>query len=320
MKKLFLISLSPVLLPLSVVSCGVVQETNDNFEFPKKQQSDFDKNQSINKLLDFFSNNDENKKKIYVSQQINKSTSKNTELKFAFVYDPVFIFDGGVVKTKVEDLRNTSIKIISNTLENDWYWTLFNIENFHYIFSPYGDKYTPLDNEKELFDETKNFLGSVSLKINNSKPNKLIALPYKEIPELKEHSAYLEKESWYLIFDNNKAIKVWKYKEDGQPKLRITSDLLVFKDTNNIEQQLQELEDQIYNQHLNEFETDYDNYKKYYSDEDENEFLMKRNDKKYLEFQAVNQFNNDFVNALNEINKDGIKIFRFTMRDIDEKN
>ncbi|MCU4117266.1 hypothetical protein N8G13_02195 [Mycoplasma zalophi] len=319
MKKLFLISLSSILLPLSVVSCSSTQENNNDFNFPKKQKNDFDKNPIINNLLDFFSNNNSNKKQIYVSQQINKSDSKNTELKFSFVYNPIFIFDGGIVQTKVEDLRNTSIKIIKNTLENDWYWTLFNLANFHYIFSPYGDKYTPLDNEKELFDETKNFFGSVSLKINNSKPNKLIKLPYKEIPELKKYSAYSEKESWYLIFDNNKAIKVWKYKENDEPKLRITSDLLVFKDTNNLEQQLVELENQIYSQHLNEFETDYDNYKKYYADEDENEFLMKRNDKKYLEFQAVNQFNNDFVNALNEINKDGIKIFRFTMRDINEK-
>ncbi|QJR44200.1 aromatic motif membrane protein [Mycoplasma miroungirhinis] len=320
MKKLLLISSSLLLplLPLSVMSCASQNQSSNLLSFPKKPQNNFAENIHINKLLDFFVNKDTNQKKIYVSQQTNKSSSKNTELKYSFVYDPIFIFNGGFGGSDFEDLRNISLKVIDNTLQNDWYWTLLNITSFNYIFSPYGDRYKPLDNEKELFQETQDFLNSISLKIQNLEPKQLITIKYNEIDKLKKYNVYKDKESWYLIFDENKAIKIWKYLDNNVPKLKITPDLLIFKDKKNISKQLTELEEEIFKQHQSQFNQDYENYSKYYSDQDEGEFLTKRNDKNYLEFQTVEQYNKNLVEAINKINEEKIKIFRFTMRDIDE--
>ncbi|WP_330463283.1 aromatic motif membrane protein [Metamycoplasma gateae] len=321
MKKLSLISLLSIPLPLITISC---QEEKTNDEFTKKQIKEFYKNPSITKMLDFFTNNDNAKKNIYVSQQQNKSNSKFDELKYAFVYNPIFIANATHNNGDYNFLANKSKDIIKNTLSIDWYWTLNNINKFDYNFNPYGDRYRSFAEEQEWFQEIKEKFNSLIINIKNNNPQQLVKVPIKEIEKLKSKNIYKEKEAWYLIFDDNKAIKIWKYLEDDKPKLQILPDLLIFKDIQNIKEQIIHIEDSVFKKRLENFNNNYESSKEdaELEDEpfDEEAFLNSRIDKIYMEFQGIYKYNENFVDVLREINKDELKIYRFSMRFINEKN
>ncbi|MBN4084315.1 MULTISPECIES: aromatic motif membrane protein [unclassified Mycoplasma] len=323
MKKLFLVSASLFILPISVISCiSSNEQKNQINSFNKKEKNYFYKNSSIETILNFFTNDNENEKNIYVFQQENKSDAKYNELKYAFVYDPIFITNSVHKNGDYNYLANKSKDVIKNALSNDWYWTLNNISHFKYIYNPYGDKYRAFDKEKEYFDQVKKDFGSLTINIKNINPTKLIKINYQDIDMLKNSNAYTDKESWYLIYDNNKAVKIWKFKENGVPKIQIMTDLLILNDSNNIEEQLQNLENLIYQKRLEEFNNEYEYAKGDAESEGETfndeSFLSDHNDEKYMEFQAIYQYNGHFTSALDEINKDGLNIYRFSMRFIDE--
>ncbi|MCU4706624.1 aromatic motif membrane protein [Mycoplasma sp. CSL7503-lung] len=325
MKKLFLTSFSLFALPISVISCISSQDQKkQNISYKVKEKNYFYKNTYIESILNFFSNQNENEKNIYVFQQENKSDAKYNELKYAFVYDPVFITNSVHKNGDYNYLANKSKDVIKNALSNDWYWTLNNISHFKYVFNPYGDKYRAFDKEKEYFEQVQNNFGSLTINIENINPMNLMKFDFKDIEMLKNSNIYTNKESWYLIFDNNKAIKIWKFIENGVPKIQIMTDLLVFNDSNNIEEQLKNLEDLIYQKRLEEFNREYEYAKEDAESEgetfDEASFFKEHNDKEYMEFQAIYQYNGHFTSALDEINKEGLKIYRFSMRFIDEQN
>ncbi|MDP4042746.1 aromatic motif membrane protein [Mycoplasmopsis arginini] len=325
MKKLLLTSLSSLILPFSAISCVNTNNNNDsNSSFEIKQKKYYYKNESINSILDFYTKNSKNNKNIYIFQQENKSDAKYNELKYAFVYDPIFIQNSVHRNGDYNYLTNKSKDIIEKSLSDDWYWVLNNLSSFKYIFNPYGDRYIAFPKEKEYFNQIKEIFKSLFVSVLDSKPTKLIKFPFQNIEKLMSKDVYTEKEAWYLIFDNNKAIKLWKYIENDTPKIQILPDLLVFKNTNNIEEQLTELEGLIHQKRLAEFNSDYESAKEdaefENEDFDEEAFLNKRIDKKYIEFQGIYKYNGHFVDAINEINKEELKIYRFSMRFIDEKN
>ncbi|MBZ4203922.1 hypothetical protein LAD70_03120, partial [Mycoplasma sp. CH-Wi4] len=92
MIKWFLGSLPTILLPLSIFSSLHISNKKNNnviVDNTKKSGEKLYKNQYINNMLDIFTENENNKKNIYVSIQENISHAKIDELKFAFVYDPI---------------------------------------------------------------------------------------------------------------------------------------------------------------------------------------------------------------------------------------
>ncbi|WP_045434347.1 aromatic motif membrane protein [Metamycoplasma canadense] len=334
MKKLFLANLPIALLPLSAISCIKQENTKiPSIDFEKKEQTKTKlyQNQFIKDMLNIFSQNDNHIKGIYISEQENISFAKYNELKYAFVFDPIFIQKSVHDHGENSFLAQTSKEIIQKTLSKDWYWTLNNITKFKFIFNPYGDRYKTFPKEKEQFNEVRNQFGSLINIIKNPEPTNLIKIPIPDIKKIQSVNDYNNKESWYLIFDNNKALKIWKYIENHKIYFQILPDLLVFKNYNNIKEMLIDLEDRIFQKRKKYFEKRYENDKedaKWEAEDegkefDENKFLKQKNDKQYMEFQGIYKYNDDFVDSLNEINNEsenGLKIYRFSMRFINEEN
>ncbi|MBZ4218410.1 aromatic motif membrane protein [Mycoplasma tauri] len=325
MIKWFLGSLPTILLPLSIFSSLHISNKKNNnviVENTKKSGEKLYKNQYINNMLNIFTENENNKKDIYVSIQENISHAKIDELKFAFVYNPIFIQKSVHDKGETSELAKTSKNVIRETLSNDWYWTLNNITKLIYNFNPYGDRYTTFDNEKKWFDTARENFGSLLMQIKNPLPTKLIKIPFNEIEQLKKYNSYTEKENWYLFFDNNKAIKIWKYKKNNEVKFQILPDLLIFSNLDNIENKLIEFENSIHSKRKKTIEREYNEAKEWAEldgeEFDEKDFFKDYVDEKYMEFQALYRYNGYFVDTLNEINKDKLKVFRFSMRFINE--
>ncbi|WP_427902743.1 aromatic motif membrane protein [Metamycoplasma alkalescens] len=407
MKKLFLATnLAFIPIPIIAISCKKKNQDQNQTNESAENKEKFEQNQHINKLLDFFSNNQKEKKEIYLSQQKNKSDSKFNELKAAFVYEPIIVQDSISGATEYELIIRNSRNVIKNTLENDWYWVLNNIKKFEFVYNPYEDAYKAFKNEKEWFKKTNDTFKSIITKINNKFPNSLIEkelkdFDFKEFEKKFEKQAeelikkyandeektkklleefrnkmknilsklgsfpniYKEKQAWYLIFDENKAIRLWKYIKSNKNVIRINTDLLVFNNKNNIEEQIIDIENKIHQKRKDDFERQFKEYfdelfyEKYEEiEESENKFSEEvdenkednleeknkdevvdlekkfiawakdKNDEKYLEFKATHKYNSFFTKVINEINNDSwsknkeLKIFRFSMRSIDEKN
>ncbi|BAW18482.1 lipoprotein [Mycoplasmopsis bovigenitalium] len=331
MKKLFLHSLTPILLSISTISCtkNIEQKQEKNV----KNESKLYENEHIAKMLKSYTSNKSDVANIYISQQENLPYSKFSELKYAFVYDPIFISKSvHNVGGEYQYLANTSKNVIKNTLSKDWYWTLNNIDKFKFIFNPYGDRYRAFNIEEKLFEHVKNELGSLIYSIKNTTPTKLITIPFQEIEQVARYNKFQEKETWYLVY-NNVALRIFKYKHNGNVVIQIHPDLLYFKDATNIENELKSIEKEIYEKRKSKFEKDYQEEKESaaeFEDEEFNEeqFIQQYTDDKFMEFQGIYQYNDYFVDALNSRNKintnsndfdkDQFNIIRFSMRFVNE--
>ncbi len=382
MKKLLTAStvVIPVALtPISLASCEIttskINNKNENdISMPKKEP--LYKNPFINEMLNFYTNNNNSLKKNYISLQENKSNALFDELKFSLTYYPIFISNRALSELHpYQNIINKAKDAIQKHLSTDWYWTINNLSHFWFIFSPYGDLYKKFDKEKELYEQVHNELGSWIARIQNNNPEKLLKFKFPEAKEIiskwvdknkNDFKSYDSKilskksisniESWYLIFDSNKAIKVLKYIEDGKPKLQILTDLLIFKNTKNIEDQILEIEKQISDKRETELLKCVDEKIKdeIYDKIEENDSvknLTSRNvnsntdtetiaklkkgidlskilesvielkgDKEFFKFHAKDQYNWHFVDAINTINKNKLSVYRFTIRNIDNEN
>lgn len=330
MKKLLLHSLTPILFSISTISCA--KNIEQKQEKNTKTESKLFENEHISKMLQTFTSNKNDVANIYISQQENIPYSKFSELKYAFVYDPIFIQKSvHNVGGEYQYLANTSKNVIKNTLSKDWYWTLNNIDKFKFIFNPYGDRYRAFKTEEKLFEHVKNELGSLIYSIKNTTPTMLVAIPFQEIEQVAKYNKFKEKEAWYLVY-NNVALRIFKYNHNGNVVIQIHPDILYFKDSKNIENDLKSIEKEIYEKWKSTFEEAYNEEKEdaleFGGEFDEEKFLQKYTDDKFMAFQAIYQYNDYFVDALNAHNKINIKskdfdkdqfnIIRFSMRFVNE--
>ncbi len=231
------------------------------------------------------------------------------------------------------------------------------------------------DKEKELYEKVHNELGSWIARIQNNNPEKLLKFKFPEadkfiskwVDKNKNNfksfdSKILSKksisniESWYLIFDSNKAIKILKYIEDDKPKLQILTDLLIFKNSENIEEQITRIENEISSKRESNLTKAIDEKVDEEIDEKKDEIepivrpvarhmdsnanaetiaklkkeidfskILKsvielKGDKEFFKFHANYQYNELFVEAINTINKNELSVYRFTIRNIDNEN
>lgn len=382
MKKLLTAStvVIPVALtPISLASCEIttnkIENKNENdISIPKKEP--LYKNPFINEMLNFYTNNNNSLKKNYISVQENKSNALFDELKFSLTYYPIFISNKALSNHHpYQNIINKAKDAIQKHLSNDWYWAINNLSHFWFIFSPYGDLYIKIDKEKELYEKVHNELGSWIARIQNNNPERLLKFKFpeaKEIiskwvdknknyfksydPKILSRKSISNIESWYLIFDSNKAIKILKYIEDDNPKLQILTDLLIFKNSENIEEQILEIEKQINAkreanllEYIDEKIKDKIEEKTEKNDSEENStsrnvnsnvdtetiaklkkeidlseilesVIQLKGDKEFFKFHANYQYNWHFVDAINTINKNELSIYRFTIRNIDNEN
>ncbi|XWT63380.1 hypothetical protein V2P31_04700 [Mycoplasma mycoides subsp. mycoides] len=161
--------------------------------------------------------------------------------------------------------------------------------------------------ENTIFEKRKseynNNLESINKSIETTKKRK--EKTQQEIQELKEKIEKLEKETnttttapLALALDT-RTIAPGVLKNDKKKEPTIEE---LKKDLEKKEKQLEQFDE---------------NVKKY--EKDIEDLPQKSNDKKFLEFHAKNQYNERLKESLNEINKDGWKIVRFSMRGIYEQ-
>ncbi|EXU60138.1 aromatic motif membrane protein [Mycoplasma mycoides] len=397
MKKL-LIGFSSIFAFLTVSCSTSTPKANPTIN---KNENKLYKNKYVSELLNLYLS-DSKLRDSYINDQENVSDSKFSELKYGLTFYPIFIHRsldyhvGQHYRVIIQKSKNA----LEQTLKNDWYWVLDNITNFKYNFNPYGDLYNEFDKDEDLFNQVEKDLGSLISSVKNKNVQKIIKINLDKVVNEKIKDDYLKKEALYLIFDNNKAIKIWKYENQNKTEFLMTTDLFIFKDTNNLENQIQHLENTIFEKRkveynnnleninknieatkkrkektqqeiqelkekikkleentnsshtaplalalntrtlsapkedkkkeptLEELKKDLERKEKQLQQSDENvkkyekdieDLPQKSNDKKFLEFHATDQYNERLKESLNDINKDGWKIVRFSMRGIYEQ-
>ncbi|AIZ55787.1 aromatic motif membrane protein [Mycoplasma mycoides] len=399
MKKL-LIGFSSIFAFLTVSCSTSTPKVNPTIN---KNENKLYKNKYVSKLLNLYLS-DSKLRDSYINDQENVSDSKFSELKYGLTFYPIFIhrsldyYVGQHYRVIIQKAKNS----LEQTLRNDWYWVLDNITNFKYNFNPYGDLYNEFNKDEDLFKQVEKDLGSLISSIKNKNVQNIIRVNLNNSINEKIKDDYFKKEALYLVFDNNKAIKIWKYEYKNKIEFLMTSDLFVFKDANNLENQIEQLENTIFEKRKSEYNNNLEsinksiettkkrkektqqeiqelkekiekleketnttttaplalaldtrtiapgvlkndkkkeptieelkkdlekkekqleqfdeNVKKY--EKDIEDLPQKSNDKKFLEFHAKNQYNERLKESLNEINKDGWKIVRFSMRGIYEQ-
>ncbi|QVJ95456.1 aromatic motif membrane protein [Mycoplasma mycoides] len=396
MKKL-LIGFSSIFAFLTVSCSTSTPKVNPTIN---KNENKLYKNKYVSELLNLYLS-DSKLRDSYINDQENVSDSKFSELKYGLTFYPIFIHRsleyhvGQHYRVIIQKSKNA----LEQTLKNDWYWVLDNITNFKYNFNPYGDLYNEFNKDEDLFNQVEKDLGSLISSVKNKNVQKIIKINLDKVVNEEIKDVYLKKEALYLIFDNNKAIKIWKYENQNKTEFLMTTDLFIFKDTNNLENQIQQLENTIFKKRKAEYNNNLENIKKSIEstkkrkektqqeiqelrkkiktledtnttttaplalasdtrtlvelksdkkkeptleelkkdferkekqlqqfdprikqlEKDIEDLPQKSNDKKFLEFHATDQYNERLKESLNEINKDGWKIVRFSMRGIYEQ-
>ncbi|ABC01840.1 aromatic motif membrane protein [Mycoplasma capricolum] len=316
MKKL-LIGFSSIFAFLTV-SCST-STPNKVDAIVNKNENKLYKNKYINELLNLYFT-DSKLKNSYINDQENISDSKFSELKYGLTFYPIFIhrsLERHNGRQHFEIIQKAK-KSLEFTLKNDWYWTLDNIKQFKFVFNPYGDLYKEFNDDEKKFNEIDSSLG-LTTNIQNNNIQKLIKISLKNSTEINKDitDIYSKKEAIYLVFDDNKILKLWKYENKSQNELQILTDMFIFKDSHNLEKQLENLEQLIFDKRKVEYERDLKI--KNGKQDDIAKLNARSNDEHFMEFHATDQYNERLTEALTDINKDGWKIARYSMGGIYEQ-
>ncbi|WFQ93075.1 aromatic motif membrane protein [Mycoplasma feriruminatoris] len=321
MKKL-LISFSSIFAFLTV-SCSTNAPKVDTTI--KNNDDKLYKNKYVDQLLNLYLS-DTKLKDSYINDQENVPDSRFNELKYALTFYPIFIhrsLDRHVGRQHFEIIQKGK-KAIELILKNDWYWFLNNITQFRYIFNPYGDFYKEFDDDTKLFNAVEKEFG-LTTSIKNNKIEGFIRLPLEESNKINQEikDVYLSKESFYLIFDKNKVVKIWKFENNKKVEFQISSDIFIFKNTDSIEQQLTELEKTIFQKRKEEYNKSFEIANKEKKEEDKKQKIKnlqdKSNDRSFMKFHETDQYNERLKEALTEINKKELKIARYSLGGVYEQ-
>ncbi|WFQ92203.1 hypothetical protein MFERI14815_00820 [Mycoplasma feriruminatoris] len=260
MKKL-LISFSSIFAFLTV-SCSTNKPINSNTTVNTNDNKLY-KNKYVDQLLNLYLS-DPKLKDSYINDQENVPDSRFSELKYGLTFYPIFIHRsldyhvGQHYRVVIQKSKNS----LEQTLRNDWYWVLDNITQFKYNFNPYGDLYNEFDKDEDLFKQVEKDLGSLISSVKNKNVQKIIRVNLDKTINEKVKDIYTKKEALYLVFDNNKAIKIFKYENNGKTEFLMTTDLFIFKDPNNLEVQIEQLENTILDKRKAEYENNLNNINK----------------------------------------------------------
>ncbi|SYV95993.1 Uncharacterised protein, partial [Mycoplasma putrefaciens] len=120
------------------------------------------------------------------------------------------------------------------------------------------------------------------IKINDKQPSELITINIKNLDKVDQ---YKEKQVFYLIYDQNKAIKLVKYqtKNDNKINIEMHPDLFIILNHKNIQKELEDLENKIHQSRANNLD----------------KFL--ETEKEKFENSEVDQVQKEFINQEYEI-------------------
>ncbi|WFQ90560.1 aromatic motif membrane protein [Mycoplasma feriruminatoris] len=284
MKKLLLSSL--LVFPILTTSCIYKpNNSNNSSKIITNKQVKFYDNKNINNLLDLYLK-DKQQKQIYALKQENISDAKINDLKFVLTFYTVFNNNRSIesVTTHYQQVALKAKKTLKNTLSNDWYWLLKHINQFDFNFNPYDDSYKHFKLEQNLIDYVYKTHNNLLTKINDKYPDQVIVF---NINDIKDLDSLKNKQAIYLVYDESKVLKILKYKKDNKVHFQVFTDLLWFKDPNNLKKQLEQIEKKIYEKRLGKFEEALKEYiedKKEESNDDENGEISEKLDTIWDEF------------------------------------
>nr|VZK65697.1 hypothetical protein MF5292_00875 [Mycoplasma feriruminatoris]VZR75840.1 hypothetical protein MF5294_00873 [Mycoplasma feriruminatoris]VZR98607.1 hypothetical protein MF5293_00870 [Mycoplasma feriruminatoris] len=251
MKKLLLSSL--LVFPILTTSCIYKpNNSNNSSKIITNKQVKFYDNKNINNLLDLYLK-DKQQKQIYALKQENISDAKINDLKFVLTFYTVFNNNRSIesVTTHYQQVALKAKKTLKNTLTNDWYWLLKHINQFDFNFNPYDDSYKHFKLEQNLIDYVYKTHNNLLTKINDKYPDQVIVF---NINDIKDLDSLKNKQAIYLVYDKSKVLKILKYKKDNKVHFQVFTDLLLFKEPNNLKEQLEQIEKKIYEKRLGKFE------------------------------------------------------------------
>ncbi|QVK09281.1 aromatic motif membrane protein [Mycoplasma mycoides] len=291
MKKWLLSSLVVFLIPTT--SCSI--KNNNKEKIINKQEFKFYDNKNINQLLDLYIK-DQQQKQLYTLKQENISDAKVSDLKFVLTFYTVFNSNRSIesVTTHYQQVALKAKKTLQNTLTNDWYWLLKHINQFDFNFNPFDDRYIHFKLEQNLIDYVYKTHNNLLTKINDKYPSEAFVF---DISDIKDLDSFKKKQAIYLVYDKSKVLRILKYEINDKTYFQIFTDLLWFKDYKNLKEQLEQIENKIFekrNDKLNEALKEYIEEQ----NEDSNDQLSEKLDTVWEEF-------NDKIDAiLDEISSD----------------
>ncbi|ACU78571.1 putative liporotein [synthetic Mycoplasma mycoides JCVI-syn1.0] len=249
MKKWLLSSLVVFLIPTT--SCSI--KNNNKEKIINKQEFKFYDNKNINQLLDLYIK-DQQQKQLYTLKQENISDAKVSDLKFVLTFYTVFNSNRSIesVTTHYQQVALKAKKTLQNTLTNDWYWLLKHINQFDFNFNPFDDRYKHFKLEQNLIDYVYKTHNNLLTKINDKYPSEIFVFNINDIEDL---DSFKNKQAIYLVYDKSKVLKILKYEINDKTYFQIFTDLLWFKDYKNLKEQLEQIENKIFekrNDKLNE--------------------------------------------------------------------
>ncbi|WP_207974764.1 aromatic motif membrane protein [Mycoplasma capricolum] len=247
MKKWLLISLVVFLIPTT--SCSL--KNNNKEKIINKQEFEFYDNNNIKELLNLYLK-DQQQKQLYTLKQENISNAKINDLKFVLTFYIPFISNRSIesVTTHYQQVALKAKHTLSKTLINDWYWVLKHINRFDFNFNPYDDKYKHFKLEQNLIDYVYKTNNNLLTKINDKYPSEVIVF---NINDIKDLDSFKNKQAIYLVYDKSKVLKILKYEINDKTYFQIFTDLLWFKDYKNLKEQLEQIENKIFEKRNNKF-------------------------------------------------------------------
>ncbi|WFQ95561.1 aromatic motif membrane protein [Mycoplasma feriruminatoris] len=291
MKKLLLSSL--LVFPILTTSCIYKpNNSNNSSKIITNKQEKFYDNKNINNLLDLYLK-DKQQKQIYALKQENISDAKINDLKFVLTFYTVFNNNRSIesVTTHYQQVALKAKKTLKNTLSNDWYWLLKHINQFDFNFNPYDDSYKHFKLEQNLIDYVYKTHNNLLTKINDKYPDQVIVF---NIDDIKDLDSLKNKQAIYLVYDKSKVLKILKYKKDNKVHFQVFTDLLWFKDPNNLKKQLEQIEKKIYEKRLSKFN---EALKEYIEEESEDS-----NDELSEKFDSIwESFKEESIEIINEV-------------------
>ncbi|CAC13368.1 LIPOPROTEIN [Mycoplasmopsis pulmonis] len=317
-KSLKLISsFLPLLTVFSVISCDKTQDNKEKNHLQIDHQKDeqissqksFSNQKHIQNLVnDFIDNSSE--KNNYVLTQKNLPKTLLKQLQFSLVYFNNIWSSKDQNDIGHSQARKRSHEFILEALSSNWYWSLQNIDKFQYAFNPYGQRLKGYRQEKKDFEDHIKTFGFLS---RQAKSNKIKNI-YKINMEKLNEDVFQNKQIYYLEYENNLFLKIYKLQNKDKTIILIWPDLYWIKNTNNVEFYLQKFEQEIIKQRKMSIQNEIE------PDEDENPIYKKYNDSHLYEKLFQGQYYDWIRNAIKSLNEmeSENQIYRYTLRGIDE--
>ncbi|UZK64339.1 lipoprotein [Mycoplasma mycoides subsp. capri] len=305
MKKWLLSSLVVFLIPTT--SCTL--KNNNKEKIINKQEFKFYDNKNINQLLDLYIK-DQQQKQLYTLKQENISDAKVSDLKFVLTFYIPFISNRSIesVTTHYQQVALKAKKTLQNTLTNDWYWLLKHINQFDFNFNPFDDRYIHFKLEQNLIDYVYKTHNNLLTKINDKYPSEVFVF---NINDIKDLDSFKNKQAIYLVYDKSKVLKILKYEINDKTYFQIFTDLLWFKDYKNLKEQLEEIENKIFEKRNNKLNEALKEYIEYLEDNENEEVNDQINDK----LQDIwDKFIENCQDIISSINRNLIRQFQRSLR------